>query len=262
MTNKTRWLAVAVAGGALAAAGCQNDQNRSDAPPSSTVGQGASAGTARMDDNMKTNIVLRQLHAANQDEIENGKMAAERAASAEVKKFANEMVNDHTSADQKLTDLAKRLNFDLNMGPRDPLHSAFSSAKDAHKRNLRAQSGAQFEVAYLAPQVDDHELVLQLIDEGRKVGAADVKKLLDEIRPTVENHRDHAKNLMRGFTFSASAIGGGPATEATPEGTKGGKGEAGVIRQEGTRQQGAGQPGAGQPGTRTPRTDKTTPANP
>jgi len=251
---------VAVAGGALAAAGCQNE-NRSDVPPSSTVGQTTPATGARMDDSMKTNIVLRQLHAANQDEIENGKIAVDRAVSAEIKKFANEMVTDHTNADEKLTDLAKRTNIDLNMAPRDPLQSAMSSAKDAHKRTLRALSGAQFESAYLAPQVDDHELVLQLIDEGQKAGSSDVKKLLDEIKPTVEAHRDHAKNLMRGLTFSATAIGGGPSVEGTPEGMQRGmmgKGDGGgMMHQQGTRQE-----GTRQEGTRTPRTEKTNPSNP
>src|SRR6266542_1988901 len=134
MTNRTRWLAVAVAGGALAAAGCQNE-NRSDVPPSSTVGQTTPATGARMDDSMKTNIVLRQLHAANQDEI----------------------------------------------------------------------------------------------------------------KPTVEAHRDHAKNLMRGLTFSATAIGGGPSVEGTPEGMQRGmmgKGDGGgMMHQQGTRQEGTRQEG-------------------
>ena len=54
----------------------------------------------RLDDTTKTNMLLRQIHAANQDEIEMGKLAADKAQSPEVKRFASQMVTDHTQADQ------------------------------------------------------------------------------------------------------------------------------------------------------------------
>src|SRR5712691_11606918 len=117
----TRWFVGA--GISLAVVGCQNE-GRSDAPASSTaLAASASSGqpTARLDDATKTNILLRQLHAANQDEIDMGKLAQDKAQNAEVKKFASEMVTDHTNADQKLTDMAKRNNIDLNATPHGPV---------------------------------------------------------------------------------------------------------------------------------------------
>src|SRR5437870_4612166 len=81
--------------------GCQ-DQGRSDsmpnanAPPSEKVTQ---TQPAKLDDTSKTNIVLRQLHAANQEEVELGKMAVDKSTNADVKKFAQDMVNDHGAAD-------------------------------------------------------------------------------------------------------------------------------------------------------------------
>jgi len=224
-----RWFVVA--GIPLAILGCQNE-GRSDTQASPTAqAAGAMSGqaqTMRLDDTTKTNILLRQIHAANQDEIDMGKLAMDKAQNAEVKKFANQMVSDHTAADQKLTDLAKRTNVDLNATPHDPVVQALQSASEDSKRTLRGMSGAQFDVAYIAPQVEMHTTVLKFVDEAIKTASGDSKKLLEETKPTVESHLEHAKTLMRGLTFSATAVGGGPGTEGAPMGSvQSGKGDAG-----------------------------------
>jgi putative membrane protein len=217
MMMRTRWLAVAVGSGSLALGACQSE-GRSDVPPTSSMAASAQPLVMGMNDAMKTNVVLRQLHEINQEEIETGKMAMDHAQSSEVKKFGNEMMTDHTSLDMKLTDLAKRMNIDLNMPPQTPLEAALSQAGDDRKRMLRAAMGARFDVEYIAPQAASHDVALKLVDEGQKTATGDAKKFLDETRPIVETHRDHAKSLMRGLTFSAAAVGGGPmgSSEATP----------------------------------------------
>jgi putative membrane protein len=203
------WLALAVA--PLCVLGCQ-DQGRSDSTPNAIATPNDKSGqpsAAKLDDATKTNILLRQLHAANQEEIDLGKLANDKAVNADVRKFANDMVTDHTAADQNLTDLAKRMNIDINTSPVDPVQKALSAATDQCKRSLRGQSGSEFDVAYFAPQVEKHNLALKLVEEAQKTASGDVKKLLDDMHPTVESHLDHAKTVMRGLTFSA-AVGGGP----------------------------------------------------
>jgi putative membrane protein len=188
--------------------GCQ-DQGRPDTMPNQGLPSDKPTQSAvRLDDASKTNIVLRQLHAANQEEIDLGKLALDKAQNADVKKFAQDMVNDHTAADSKLTSLAKRMNIDLSMSPMDPVQKAMSEASDECKKALKSDA-SPFDVAYFAPQVDKHNFALKLIDEGKKTASGDVKSLLEEMRPTVEGHLDHAKNIQRELTF-ASAIGGGP----------------------------------------------------
>ena len=226
--NMMRWLVIA--GIPVAVFGCQN-QGSSDAPASSPAAQPT---PARLDDTTKTNVLLRQIHAANQEEIELGKLAEDKAQNAEVKRFANDMVTDHTSADQKLTDLAKRTDLDLNATPHDPVQHALQAASDDGKRALKGMSGAQFDVAYIAPQVDKHIFALRLVEEAQKTATGDTKKFLEETRSTVESHMDHAKNLMRGLAFSAAAVGGGPGSErggekseSMPGGVGAGKGDGG-----------------------------------
>ena len=214
------WLALA--GFPLAIVGCQNE-NRSDAPGAAVEGANSPPSRAKLDDTTKTNILLRQIHAANQEEIDVGKIAEDKGQSADIRKFATEMVNDHTSADQKLTDLAKKSNLDLNVTPHDPVEQAMMAASDEFKRSLRGMSGAQFDVAYVAPQVEKHELVLNVIDLAEKTASGDTKKLLEETKPTVEMHLDHAKTLQRGLSFAAAAVGGGPGSEKGEMAPMGGK---------------------------------------
>jgi putative membrane protein len=220
--HAAKWFAVA--GIPLAVLGCQNEQQKTEEkqgmnPQGQGMG-GSSAQTAmRFDDTTRTNMLLKQIHSANQDEIDTGKQAMDKAQSPDVKKFAAQMVTDHTAADQKLTDLAKRTNLDLNAAPLDPVAQALQSASADQKRMLQGVSGAQFDAAYVAPQVGNHNLVLKFIEEAQKTASGDTRKLLDEIRPTVESHLDHAKTLEKGLTFSATAVGGGPMGG---EGTQGG----------------------------------------
>jgi putative membrane protein len=204
-----KWFAIA--GIPLAALGCQNEQKTEGTPgvnPQAAMSGQPSA--MRFDDTTKTNMLLRQIHAANTDEIEMGKQAMDKAQSPDVKKFAAQMVTDHTNADQKLTDVAKKSNLDLSAPPQDPIAQALQSAAEEHKRMVRGLSGAQFEAAYVAPQVENHTMVLKMVEEAQKTASGDTRKVLDEIRPTVEAHLDHAKTLMKGLTFSPSAVGGGP----------------------------------------------------
>jgi putative membrane protein len=224
------WLAVA--GIPLAALRCQNEQKTEG--PQGTNPQAAMSGqpSMRFDDTTKTNMLLRQIHAANQDEIDLGKQAMDKAQSPDVKKFAAQMVTDHTSADQKLTDVAKRSNLDLSAPPVDPIAQALQSASEDQKRNIRGLSGPQFEVAYVAPQVENHSIVLKLVEEAQKTASGDTRKVLDEIRPTVEAHLDHAKTLMKGLTFSPSAVGGGPMGGEGTMQPPAGKGDAGKKGEE------------------------------
>jgi putative membrane protein len=202
MTKSAGWI---VASLPLVVLGCQ-DQGRPDSMPNAQV----TPAPMKLDDSTKTNIVLRQLHAANQEEVDLGRLATDKSQNADVKKFAQDMVNDHSAADAKLTSLAKRMNIDLGMTATNPVEKALSEASEESKRSLRELSGSWFDVAYIAPQADKHTFALKLVDEGQKTASGDVKSLLEEMRPTVEGHLEHAKNVLRDLSFT-SAIGGGPA---------------------------------------------------
>ena len=122
---------------------------------------------------------------------------------------------------------------DLTGAPIDPVHQAMQSASEDYKRGIRGLTGAQFDAAYVAPQTNMHSFVLHVVEEGQKVATGDTKKLLDEMRPVVEAHLDHAKSLTKGLTFAPTAVGGGPGAEGAPMGSvQGGMGKGDAGRHE------------------------------
>jgi len=75
-------------------------------------------------DNTVVKDVLQSLHKANQDEINAGKLAQQKANDPAVKDFAKMLVDDHTKADQQVTDVAKRANVTLGGNESQPSNPA------------------------------------------------------------------------------------------------------------------------------------------
>lgn len=191
--------------------------------PSAQGEEGAGASNApsrssrescRLDDTARLNIVLSQLHAANQEEIQSGKTAADKAQTQAVKDFANRMVTEHTSADQNLTDLARKQNIKLGqVKSNDPVSMALTNLISSHPKDLKDVSGPSFDAVYMGGQPMEHELVLDIIEQGQKSASnADVKKLLDDAHKMVSSHHEEALRINRDFRLTGAAVGGGPTT--------------------------------------------------
>lgn len=134
---------------------------------------------------------------ANQVDIDAGKFAASRATSDAVKKFAQQMVTDHTAVNKQAVDLATR----LKVTPAD--NPTSQSLKDGGEKNLsrlKGLSGAAFDKAYIANEVAYHQQVLDALDKVLIPGAtnAELKALLVKVRPAFVAHLEHAKQVQSG----------------------------------------------------------------
>jgi putative membrane protein len=99
---------------------------------------------------------VKDLSIANVTEIEIGKLAAERAASPQVKKFAQMMIDDHTKARDALNALASKH------------HIMTTALPDAKHRDLKdklaALKGADFDREYMDTMVDGHKDVADKLE--------------------------------------------------------------------------------------------------
>jgi putative membrane protein len=132
---------------------------------------------------------------ANQVDIDAGKLAAATTANAEVKKFAQLMVTDHTSVNKQATDLATR----LKVAPQDNDTSrSLKDGGDKNLANLKGLKGAAFDKAYVDHEVAYHQAVLDAVDKTLIPGAsnADLKALLVKVRPAFVAHLEHAKHVQ------------------------------------------------------------------
>lgn len=132
---------------------------------------------------------------ANQVDIDAGKFAAEKTTDAEIKKFAETMVTDHTAVNKSAVDLVTK----LKVSPEENDTSrALKAGGEKNLAELRSLKGKAFDKAYVAHEVAYHEQVIQALDTVLIPNAqnAELKALLVKVRPAFVAHLDHAKHLQ------------------------------------------------------------------
>lgn len=133
--------------------------------------------------------------AANQVDIDAGRFAAEKSASAEVKKFAQTMVTDHTAVNKSAIDLVTK----LKVSPEENDTSrALKAGGEKNLAALRGLEGKELDKAYVDHEVTYHEQVLQALDSVLIPNAqnSELKALLVKVRPAFVAHLAHAKHLQ------------------------------------------------------------------
>jgi putative membrane protein len=132
---------------------------------------------------------------ANQIDVDAGKLAKARSKNKEVQKFAQQMVTDHTAVNKQASALAKKLKVKPEQS--DTSKSLQQGAKE-NMANLKKLKGAAFDRAYVGHEVAYHEAVLDAIDKVLIPSAqnAELKGLIEKVRPAFVAHLEHAKMLQ------------------------------------------------------------------
>jgi len=138
-------------------------------------------------------------------EVNLSRIALKQAESADVKKFAQKMIDDHTKANKELISLANKKK--LKLAPTmDAMHEALAT-------KLASLSGAGFDRAYMAGQVKDHEVAVALFEKESKGGMdEDVKDWATQTLPHLREHLKMAQTIhgrLSGDTKGGSGTGGG-----------------------------------------------------
>jgi putative membrane protein len=128
--------------------------------------------------------------ASDKFEIESSKLAAGSASSAAVKSFATKMISAHTESTAKLKTTVSGMNPPLT--PDDTLTADQQATLDS----LKGKTGADFDSAYAAAQVDAHQKTLDALKGYSASGDnATLKTFADGLIPTVTAHLNMAKGL-------------------------------------------------------------------
>ena len=121
-------------------------------------------------------------------EVEMGKLAATKAQSPEVKKFAQMMVEDHTRAGNELKALAatKKVTLPADIG-------SHKSTLD----KLNGLKGADFDKDYVKAMVDDHESVVSAFEKQADNSTdPEVKAFAAKTLPVLKKHLDAIKAIQ------------------------------------------------------------------
>ena len=136
---------------------------------------------------------------ANQIDISYAEIAKIKSIDAEVPKFAQTMINDHTAVIDKAAALVKKLGV-------TPVDNAVSQKllADAEKtkKELRSKAAKAFNKAYADNEVAYHKAVIAAV-EGLLIPETDnaeLKELLQNVVPALKAHLGHAEMLQKSMT--------------------------------------------------------------
>lgn len=131
---------------------------------------------------------LVQAALMNLAEVEIGRVAAERAASSEVKEFARKMVEEHTQANRELADLARKKGLELPGKAGDmPARVA------AHLSKLQGQI---LEQEYLALMTAVHAMAVSLFESKVRLARdPDIRAWAERTLPVLREHWRVARDL-------------------------------------------------------------------
>lgn len=208
MNRNTRTLALTLAAPALVAlaVGCakkaDNDNTATDTtaavsptpppPPAAPQGTPANVQSSQVSDAQIAAIVL----AANSVDSAAGEMAREKGQNAKVKEFGQRMVTDHGGVNKQAVALAGR----LHLTPEENNTSRqLTQGGQQNRQHLNELSADQFDKAYINNEVEYHQTVLQAIDNTLIPNAqnADLKALLQQVRPAVAAHLQMAQDIQK-----------------------------------------------------------------
>ncbi len=173
-------------------------------------------------------------------EIELGRIAQQKAASEEVKRFAERMVADHGKASEELQKIAG--------GRGVTLPTEVDKGQKAHADKLQRLSGAEFDRAYMKHMVDDHRKAIAEFEKASK-GAKDpeVKGFAESKLPALKEHLQMAQ-------AADSAVKGGKAAKTAALGTPARGSTNGAAANSAPGSQGGRMPAAQEPGGKSATT--------
>lgn len=123
-------------------------------------------------------------------EIESSRLALERSKTPAIRKFAQQMISDHTAASQQLKSALSGQSLAIN------LPTALDSQHEEMLNDLRKADAKDFDTKYLDLQSDAHRQAIDLHEDYAENGDnAALKTLAANLTPKIKQHLEMAKSL-------------------------------------------------------------------
>ncbi|MDQ3058822.1 MAG: DUF4142 domain-containing protein [Pseudomonadota bacterium] len=153
--------------------------------PGTMSGTATGTKVTREDSLMMTNLAQ-----ANIAEIETGRMALGKSRNEQVRKFAQQMVDDHTSALQALQTLAQAKGITLPEET-DLRYKSLATA-------LKMMSGNTFDNQYLKRVgINAHQRTIELLQKAQSDSKdTEVQALVTKMLPSVQGHLQMARQIV------------------------------------------------------------------
>ena len=191
--NALRWIALGTTALALAACG-QKNETSTDVVSNTVVTESENTGaenTVAPAPAMAPGQAFANTAAASDAfEIASSNLAVTQASSAAVKKFASQMITAHTDSTNKLKSAGASASPPVTPDP------TLTAEQQQTLDSLKGASGADFDKAYAAAQVDAHQKTLDgLKDYSANGDVPQLKDFAAQMVPIVTAHLNMAKVL-------------------------------------------------------------------
>jgi putative membrane protein len=120
-------------------------------------------------------------------EVKLGELAQKNGGSADVKQFGSTLVNDHTDAMNKASELAKSMDVPV---PTEPT----AEAQQEYEK-LQGMTGAEFDKEFAEHMVQGHEKTIQEFEQQAGDGSGQVAEYAKATLPTLKQHLETAQNI-------------------------------------------------------------------
>jgi putative membrane protein len=131
---------------------------------------------------------LQKLAQGDIAEVQAGKLAQDKAASAEVKKFGARMIEDHGRMLDEKKQMAQAKGVKLPDGP--------GKKHAAEMKKLQGLSGAAFDREYMGDMVKDHEEDLKAVQKTAKDAKdPELRAGAQKAEPIIKEHLEMAKQI-------------------------------------------------------------------
>ena len=134
--------------------------------------------------------------AANQADLSIGHLVKSKSTDNEVNFFAQRMITDHSINLESVAELM----IELKIRPQDsPASQNFLVNSMKNITNLNSLSQTEFNKTYINQEIILHGQVLVAIDSLLIPNAknAELKRILEKIRPAFDSHLHHAKRVQK-----------------------------------------------------------------
>jgi len=182
MTTRVRWTILAPALAVLPLMACSQTEK------AATTAQ--SAVQAQMNPTLSTSdaTFINTAAAGGAAEVQFGQLAAQKGGTQAVRRFGQQMVDDHSKINQELMQLAQQ----KKISPSTGMDATHQAAYD----DLQKLRGRAFDRQYLQGQVQDHQATVQAFQQEAQSGTdPDVKAFAARNLPTIQRHLDELQKM-------------------------------------------------------------------
>lgn len=132
--------------------------------------------------------------SGNTLEIETSRLALEKAQNADVKSFAQMMVDDHTKVGEQMKTTLQAAGLPSPPATMTPKHQDMAD-------KLKAVGVAEFDTQYVAVQLKAHDEAINVFSNYAKSGDnAQLKQFAEATLPSLEKHKAMAEDLRSKVT--------------------------------------------------------------